>query len=78
MKFNLTPILLTLNKISQTQLFKDHFTHAKPKERRAIKDKLIYRLMFDKMRSDDHNETTEYIAAAKEMDTNESTNKTDK
>lgn len=64
MKFNLTPILLVLNKLNRVQDFKDTMAVMTQPQRRDLRDKLVYRLMFDKKRLDD-NDTDTWMEALK-------------
>lgn len=66
-------IAITLAKLSQLQVFKDAWGSSTKSQRNTLKDQLIYRMMFNKKRSDD-TQTDEYMELLK----NEQSNKTDK
>lgn len=72
MKFNLVPIILTLRKLDTIQEFKDLMRTMNKQEKNTLKDKLVYRLMFDKRRSDDVDDergtgTEKWFVACKEQ-----------
>lgn len=63
MKFNMMPIMIAFQKIANSQKYKDMVAVATPVQRRNVKDKLVYRLMFAKKRTDDINDTDDLIEA---------------
>lgn len=63
MKFNMMAIQVAYQKITLLQTYKDLIGNATKKQRREIKDKIVYRLMFNKKRLDDINETDEFFTA---------------